>query len=113
MRIRPFLLSLPWVALLVVIPEFLFNAYSTHLPLGDNAAFALFSLSIALVLVGPAAGLGLAIIGLVKRSRPMIVHGIAAVVLGLAVLLYANSIPPKRYFAVEASSAGQVDSESR
>lgn len=103
MRNRPFLFSLPWALVLLATPEFLFNAYSLRLPPSANFGLALFGLSIAVVFVGAAAGLVFAILGVVRRVRPLMVHGIVAVVLCLAVMLYANSIPPKRYFAIDGS----------
>ena len=108
MRHRPFLFAIPWVLALIAAPEFLYNAYSLQLSPTLDVRAPVFVISVAIVFAAPVVGIVFVVIGLVKRFLPMTIHGCVACLLSVGIFVYANTIPPKRFYAADLNSAGQV-----
>ena len=98
MRYRAFLPAIPWVLVLIAAPDFLYNVYSLRLP----AAFGLpvFAISLAIFYSAPWVGVALVAIGVAKRASRIAIHGAVTCLLSVAILLYADTIPPQRFYAV-------------
>ena len=67
----------------------------------------IFGISIAIVFAAPVVGIVFVVIGLAKRFSPMTIHGGVACLLSLGIFVYADTISPKRFYAVALNSAGQ------
>jgi hypothetical protein len=106
MRNRPFLFAMPWVLVLIAAPEFLGNVYSLHLPPTLDARLPVFGICIAIVYAAPVVGIVLVVAGLVRRLSLMAIHGGVTCLLSLGILVYANTIPPKRFYAAHLISVG-------
>ena len=97
MRYRAFLPAVPWVLVLIAAPEFLGNVYSLRLP--DPFGLPIFAVSLATFYLAPWVGAILVVIGIVKRISRMAIHGGVTCLLSLAILVYADTIAPKRFYA--------------
>jgi hypothetical protein len=97
MRHRLFLFAIPWVLVLIAAPEFLDNVYSSRLP--TPFGLPVFGVALAIFYSAPWVGAALIVIGVVKRVSRAAIHGGITCLLSLAILVYADTIPPKRFYA--------------
>ena len=82
---------------LIAAPEFLGNIYSLRLP--PPFGLPVFGISLAILYSAPWVGVALVVVGVVKRVSRVAIHGGVASLLSLGILVYANTIPPKRFYA--------------
>ena len=99
MRYRTFLFAIPWVLVLIATPEVLGDFYSLHLP--PDVRLPVFNICMAIIYSAPVVGIVLGVTGLVTRIAPMAIHGGVTCLLSLGILMYADTIPPRRFYAVD------------
>ena len=109
MRYRPFLPAISWALVLIAAPEFLYNSYSLRLPPPFDPA--VFTVCFAILYSAPWVGMLLVVIGIVRRVSRTAIHGGVTCLLSLAIFVYADTIPAKRFYAVRVLVDEELASE--
>ena len=113
MQYRPLMATFPWVLVLLGSPIFLGVTNAIYLPMPENLLYGFYVLSVGAILLGVGLGFALTVVGLINQVRPVVIHGAAGVLLGVALMLYADSIPTKRYYSFDSDLDPQPQLQPR